>query len=42
MQPKRVRRPNAEAVKGQFRALVAPDDLDHSIAVGRVGGGDLR
>jgi hypothetical protein len=36
MQPKRVRRPNAEAVKGLFRALAASDDLDHVIAVARV------
>jgi hypothetical protein len=36
MQPTRVRRPNAEAVKGQFRALAASDDLDHVIAVARV------
>ncbi len=39
MQPTRVRRPNAEAVKGQFRALAATDDLDHVIAVARVYAG---
>jgi hypothetical protein len=33
---KRVRRPNAEAAKGQFRALAASDDRDHVIALGRV------
>jgi hypothetical protein len=42
MQPTRVRQPNAESVKGQFLALAASDDLDHVIAVARVGGGPKK
>jgi hypothetical protein len=39
--PRRAGRPNAEFVKGQYRSLGVPDDLDPVIAVARVGGGNL-
>ena len=42
MQPTRVGERITVVAKGQDRTLGVSDDLDHVIAVARVGGGDLR
>ena len=42
MQPTRAGGRIAKATKGQHRTLGVSDDLDHVIAVARVGESDLR